>query len=661
MPLDKIQEKFLHEAADLLDDLERSVLALEKNRTDRLLAEEVFRVMHTFKGTAKMFGYDAVGEFTHYLENIFDDVRARKLSLTDEVLDLSLGSVDHIRKLLDYKEKSDAKFYEHHVEVITKLKQITDVSSDSPVLPVSAVGTFYLVSFSPFRDFLKDGNNPLYLLEDISALGSTYLKTNASSMPTLDSYQPDAVYLSWDILLYSESSLKEIRDEFIFVEESCTLKITELGHVNYLDNKQFINFVDQLDNISDASVLKTFIKNSAETSTSNSSESAISLNTVNQTIKVTYEKIDKLMGIVSELVTTQARLSLFADSTRHQELDEISENVEKLVRQLRDEAFSISLLPVSHLSTRFERLVRDTSKELSKKIRFLTKGGDTELDKKIIDNLMDPMLHLLRNSIDHGIEMPSVRKSKGKDETGTIELRSYYSGTYVVVEIRDDGGGIDTKSVFDKAVEKGIITGSEELSEREIFDLIFHPGFSTTEKITNVSGRGVGMDVVKSAIKNLRGEIEVDSKKNKGTIIRLKLPLSLSIIDGLLVKVDESRYVIPLTAIDKCYEINSQSIKPDMNDLIVLDGEKIPYINLRQIFQYGLTQPEHVNLIVARHEDRKVALCVDNIIDEYQAVIKPLGKAYKDQDFASGATILGNGLVALVLDTNRLINSIAEN
>src|SRR5690606_25857230 len=257
---------------------------------------------------------------------------------------------------------------------------------------------------------------------------------------------------------------------------------------------------------------------------------------VSQTIKVTYDKIDKLMGIVSELVTTQARLSLFADGTKAQELEEISENIEKLVRQLRDETFSISLLPISHLSMRFERLVRDTSKSLNKKIRFITVGGDTELDKKIIENLMDPMLHILRNGMDHGIEMPDERRLKGKDETGTIQLKAYYSGTNVIIEIKDDGDGINKERVWQKALQKGLVKEGDILSDSEIYQLIFQPGFTTAKEVTGVSGRGVGMDVVSKSVKNLRGEIENHSEEGIGSTIKLKLPLSLSIMDGLLVK-----------------------------------------------------------------------------------------------------------------------------
>lgn len=662
--VDKVREKFLHEASDLIDDLEKAVLRLEKSRTDHNQLEEVFRVMHTFKGTAKMFGFDQIGEFTHYLENIYDDLRAGRLSLTDDILGVSLKAVDFIRQLLTEGEGSHAS--ESFVAMVEDVKQLAresvGIHRTVPVDPdVKAGAKTYLVNFKPNLHFSKDGNNPIYLIEDVSALGELIVVTHTDLLPAPEAFEIDQVYLHWSILLCTHSDEKAIRNEFIFVEDQCQLDIQELAQGNLLQGP-LLDFVKTQTVPLTKEAIEKYLPNQA-TVRSNSQPPQVfdTQQTSRQTIKVTYEKIDKLMGIVSELVTTQARLSLFADNTKHQELEEISENVEKLVRQLRDEAFSISLLPISHLSMRFERLVRDTSLELNKKIRFITVGGDTELDKKIIENLMDPLLHILRNSMDHGIEPPDERIRKGKNETGTIQLKSYYAGTNVIIELQDDGAGVNKERVVQIARQKGLMKESDNLSDKEIFNFIFDPGFSTAHRVTSVSGRGVGMDVVRRSITNLRGEIEVESVHNRGTVIRLKLPLSLSIIDGLLVNIETSKFVIPLQSIDKCYEVESDTVKPDMNDLIVLDGEQIPYINLRAIFQYHSRQPRYINLIVARNEQQKVAFGVDSIIDEYQAVIKPLGKIYKGQDFTSGATILGNGTVALVLDTNRIMARLSDN
>jgi two-component system, chemotaxis family, sensor kinase CheA len=654
--MDKAHGKFLQEAAELMDDLEKAVLRLEQVPQDKEQVEEVFRVMHTFKGTAKMFGYDHVGEFTHHLESIFDDIRRNKLVLSDEILTIALRSVDHIRALLSHRDQMPAG----HATMLEQIKKLTGTQHAPVEIPLVAkadTGKLYLIHFVPNADFLRDGSNPLYLLEDLAGLGDIHIRTYTDKLPD-GALNIDETYLYWDILLYTSRDAEGIRSEFMFVEDQCELRINEASDRNLLTEDAFRELLFQYTERLSCELIQVFVeKDNVKTEAAGREQRPAQQQRHDsyQTIKVTYEKIDKLMNIVSELVTTQARLSLFTGGVRNQELEEITENVEKLVRQLRDEAFSISLLPISHLSVRFERLVRDTSRALSKQIRFETIGGDTELDKKIIENLADPMLHILRNSMDHGIELPDVRERKGKNPVGTIRLKAYYAGTNVLLEVQDDGAGIDKQRVWQKALQLGLAHVTDQLSDREIYDFIFHPGFSTARQITDVSGRGVGMDVVKRAIVNLRGEIEIESVPDRGTTIRLKLPLSLSIIDGLLVDIAKAKYVIPLNTIDKCYAVDRDAVRPDMNDLIVLDGEQVPYVDLRSIFRCQGEKPEHVNLIVAKQDERKVAFEVDRILDEYQAVIKPLGKIYKDQDFASGATILGNGAVALVLDTNRLM------
>lgn len=657
--MDNLQTKFLQEATELIDDLEKAVLQLENDPSDHAQREEVFRVMHTFKGTAKMFGFDKIGEFTHHLENVFDDLRYDRIVLTEKILDLTLRSVDHIRRLLISSEQS---FLEEHAQVMEEVRAIISDEQDNKESHTSIADPdekqLYLIRFSPFANFLKDGNNPMYLVDDLSALGTMFCITHRDALPDRTQFVPDVTYLSWTILLYTAFEIKSIRNEFMFVEDRCELSVDCIGDEDLLADQNFIAFAKRHDGRLSKDTILKFTKK--QPSQKISSEHQVTRHTL-QSIKVTYDKIDKLMSIVSELVTTQARLSVFADGTKDPELAEISENVEKLVRQLRDETFSISLLPISHLSMRFERLVRDTSKALHKKIRFITVGGDTELDKKIIENLMDPLLHVLRNSMDHGIELPEERSKRGKDETGTIQLKAYYAGTNVMIEVRDDGAGINKERVLQKAFEKGLVKAGDQLSDQDIYTLIFAPGFSTAAKVTDVSGRGVGMDVVSKAVKNLRGDVEVESQEGKGSTFRFRLPLSLSIIDGLLVKISDATYVMPLTAIDKCYELSRKSIKPDSNALVVLDGDQIPYISLREMFKCEESTQAHVNIIVARHENQRVAFEVDSIVDEYQAVIKPLGKSYKNQDFTSGATILGNGTVALVLDLTRLISKMSEN
>jgi two-component system chemotaxis sensor kinase CheA len=365
------------------------------------------------------------------------------------------------------------------------------------------------------------------------------------------------------------------------------------------------------------------------------------------------------MNLVSELVTTQARLSLFSNSNSSNELSAITENIEKITRRLRDNAFTMSLVPLESIAVRFQRLVSDLSKELKKEIEFKTEGLDTRIDKSIIEKLTDPILHILRNCIDHGIEDKATRASHNKSIKGCVTLRSFYSGSHVIIEISDDGAGLSTEKIKSKAIAQGLISADTQLSERELTDLIFVPGFSTASAITGVSGRGVGMDVVKRNITDIRGEVEVKSTTGKGSTFIIKLPLTLSIVDGLLVKIGAIDFVLPLSAVTKCYEVETHTLESTFNHWVTLDGKRTAFLYLREAFNIQNEKPTYSQLINVPFNNTTVGLAVDKIVGEYQAVLKPLGKFYHDQDEFSGATILGDGTVALVLDTNKLINKLA--
>jgi len=334
--------------------------------------------------------------------------------------------------------------------------------------------------------------------------------------------------------------------------------------------------------------------------------------------------------------------------------------MEKLSRQLREVVFGITLIPLKTIMGRFKRLVRDVSQNLNKEIEFIVEGDETELDKNIIECITDPLMHILRNSLDHGIESKEERLNSGKAPIGKITFKAFYSGANVHIQIIDDGKGIDANVIREKALEKGLINEDANLSQKEIFDLIFTPGFSTAIEVTDVSGRGVGMDVVKRNISDIRGEIDIQSEVGRGTTLTIKLPLTLSILDGLLVQIGDYKYLVPLPVVEKCYEVSSSSLQNNFNKLIVLDGDQTPFIDLREEFNLFDKAPEIIQLIVVNNGERKVGLSVDSIIGEYQAVLKPLGKYYRSQDFISGATILGDGSIALVLDTNKIVSQFSN-
>lgn len=681
--MDIMKTTFLVEVNELLEKLETSLLALESNQSDEELIEDVFRSMHTIKGSSSMFGYERVSAFVHNLESIYDKVREGKLAITKELLNVSLFSLDHLRKIIDDNEITDKANQATHESLTERILSFLSDDGSQQAAAASQISrqpdgdepeTTYYILFHPSKGILTNGTNPLYLLDELNNLGSCEIFPHFTEIADATEFDPTNCYSYWEIVISTRTSYQELLDVFLFVENDSKIVVEKVCEYGLVGTPLFADFlkedgktepgqllpVDKLKQVSKkAPVQQAEAKVTGSEKQASSAKSATSEKTISS-IRVSSDKLDMLMNIVSELVTTQAALSLYAEQNHKGELEAISENVEKLSRQLRDVAFGMTLIPIKNIIPRFQRLVRDVSSDLEKKVNFIIEGDETELDKNIIESLTDPLMHILRNSLDHGIEKADVRVGKGKPEYGTITLRAFYSGASVHIQIKDDGKGIDTEAIRNKAIAKELIREDAVLSEKELFDLIFHPGFSTAQTVTGVSGRGVGMDVVKRNIGSLRGEIEIESAKDKGTTLTIKLPLTLSIIDGLLVNIGNNAFVVPLSVVEKCYEVRTEQLSDNFNKLIVFDGEQVPYLNLREEFLIPDKAPDSIQMIVVKNEDRKVALSVDYVMDEYQAVLKPLGRHYANQDFISGGTILGDGSIALVLDTNRIINHFAE-
>ncbi|MFC2138455.1 chemotaxis protein CheA [Bacteroidota bacterium] len=670
--MDNLQKKFIEEASDNINDLEDALLSLEKSPDNKQLIERIFRSLHTLKGTGAMFGFNNISELTHDLENIYDLIREGNNEIDKRTLDITLQCVDHLRNLLTDTNFSNADNIELQEILIKKIKDLVNASSDKNTGVDSKVNNLqnlqdnntYYISFQPDESLLKNGSNPLFLIDEITSLGKTIIYPHIQKIPELKNIKPDLCYIHYEIIISTDQGLNALTDVFIFVEDECTLEIEKLTDFDTFDNEGITKKLIELkleeqphyhDSIQ--KILKPI--RSHKTKTDGSTTNLKNGNLISS-IRVASSKLDSLMNLVSELVTTQARLSLYAENDGKSELIAISENVQKLSRQLRDIAFEIVLIPIETVINKYQRLVRDLSGELSKKVNFITEGTDTELDKTIIESLSDPLLHIIRNCIDHGIESPAERKKKGKQETGTIIFKAYYSGTNVVIEIKDDGAGIDPEKIKAKAIKTGLIYDDSVLDKSGLFDLIFMPGFSTASKVTDVSGRGVGMDVVRRKIAEIRGEVKIDSEINKGTKLTILLPLTLSIIDGLLVKISNTHFIIPLAAIDKIYAIQHEEINKSFNNHIKLDSMLLPYFYLREEFHVNEETPESEQVILVQYQDKQVGIIVDHVVGEYQAVLKPLGKHYKNQEMISGASILGDGTVALVLDTNKLINSISN-
>jgi two-component system chemotaxis sensor kinase CheA len=671
--MDSFRKKFIEEATELIDKLEVALLDLEKNPEDETLVQQVFRIMHTLKGNSAMFGFELIDNFTHNLETIYDQIRNNELELSKPILDVTFACVDHLKSMLDEQNYNDPDFKTIHSGLVEKIDAIINpqkpegkVESNSKPEAKGVTSTYYIL-FEPNADIFKNGTNPLYLLDELCSLGDYKVFAHFNRVPQIAEINPDECYTYWEVLLATDKDESVIHDVFIFVESDSTLEIQKLGEENLVADQTFIKEVENLAEIQkDVGLVaiqrlaKVAISNINKRKAEKFTKERIAVkDKTASSIRVSSDKLDTLMNLVSELVTTQARLSLFSEQNNIPGLNPIVENVQKLTRQLRDIAFSIVLIPIENLFGRFQRLVRDLSAELNKDVEFIVEGADTELDKTIIENLSDPLMHILRNSMDHGIEEARVRIANGKPAKGKIVLKAFYSGASVIIQVIDDGAGIDPEMIHAKAISKGLVLPDKKMSKREILDLIFLPGFSTAKKVTDVSGRGVGMDVVRKKIYDIRGEVEVDSEKGIGTTITIKLPLTLSIIDGLLVSINKSPYVVPLSAIDKIYAVEKDKIYSTFNNLITLDGSQIPFFSLRKEFDLEPSNEELEQVIVVNFEDERVGLVVDYVIGEYQAVLKPLGKHYKNHDIFSGATILGDGTVALVMDTNKIIKMFA--
>jgi two-component system, chemotaxis family, sensor kinase CheA len=681
--MDQFQKIFFEEATDIINELEDSLLILAKNPTDKEVIERVFRAMHTLKGNGAMFGFPYLTKFTHHLETLFDKVRNSKIAVNKDLLDFTLSSVDHIKILLHQNEnlnnidkENDAKLIEQIQKWIQEENNNVIPALQETTITNNVVST-YFISFEPKNDILNNGTNPLLLLSELYDLGQCKVFPDSSRIPFFKELEPSKCFVSWQIVLSTEKDLNTIKDVFIFVEDDCNLEISQLANINLLSVDEFplyleeyynkegkINFEDlklQVERLTqEKSSLNQPVSGKEEEFSAKKKNDTTPVNAVS-TIRVNSKKLDHLMNLVSELITAQARLSLYSENSDQPTLTVIAEELEKISRQLRDNVFNICLVPLESVVIRFHRLVRELSTETGKEVDFITEGTDTELDKNSIELVVDPILHIIRNCIDHGIESKEERLENGKKPKGEIKLKAFYSGTNVCLHISDDGQGIDSEKVKKKAQEMGIIPkDNTHYTNKEIYDMLFLPGFSTSQKVTSLSGRGVGMDVVKRKIQELRGEVEVFSTPGVGTTIALNIPLTLSIIDGLLVEIETTKYVIPLSSIDKCYELEHEKLMNASNNLVFLGEEHIPFIHLRTYFAFTEAAPSREQMVVVEYNNNKVALVIDTVIGEYQAVLKPLGKALKQQDIVSGATILGDGTVALVLDPNKIISQIAH-
>jgi two-component system chemotaxis sensor kinase CheA len=669
---------FVHEVEDLLERIEAAILALESTPDDAELVNQLFRAFHTLKGSAGVAGVASIAGFTHHVETAMERVRSGAVALTPPLVSAVLASKDHVAALLAAELGGPARAPDSAATLIAQLEALTSLTAvppgrgmagASPAPPPTAepegsdLSVDYLISFTPTASpaelaelELGSDGQPIglrdALVDQLRALGAC----SVLAPPSLTA-GPDGTVPAWRFLITTSAGEDAIRDVFIFIAGAGELRI-ERGLSLFLrdgarDRGDPAGAADPGPVAPGATARPSEPSEPAAPAAapSPSQRRATGSAQPDSTVRVSSERLDQLVKLIGELVITQSRLQQAHSLHPAAELAAPVESLERLIADLRDGVLGLRMVPIGTMFTRFHRLIRDLSAELDKEVDLVTAGDDTELDKTVIDQLGDAVIHILRNSMDHGLELPDIRLAAGKPRRGTLRLTAAHEGTHVVLAIADDGRGIDLAAVRRKAEAQGLVAPGEVLSEHDTIALITRPGFSTATQVTQVSGRGVGMDVVKRTVEGLRGALSITSQAGTGTVIRLKLPLTLAIIDGLLVEIDRDRFIVPMAAVTENLELSGEDRRAgNGRNVVALRGELVPYIRLREVFQLADTEDELEKVVVVAVDGQRVGLVVDRVIGSHQTVIQPLGQFYRGVDLFSGTTIMGDGRVAMILD-----------
>jgi two-component system, chemotaxis family, sensor kinase CheA len=655
---------FLQEAGELLEQLERALLDLEQRPDDRDLVNTAFRALHTIKGSGAMFGFEQVAAFAHEFESAFDQVRKGETAPSRDLIAIALKAKDLIRSQIERPSETDAVA---GICILADLRQlIAATGTHSPKmmtqLPATAAGapavvaglTTWRLRIAFKQDVLLNGTNPLLLLDELRELGECHITADAAGVPLLPEIDPNSCYLRWEALLTTAHPRTAIDDVFIFVIDDMELDVQEVEPTPKVIVASSTAAMPKTDGVSTPELHGDVPLDQADLAAKRGANEPRTANKEISTIRVPAERLDEMMDRVGELVIAQARLTQLA--TAGGGTKSVAEDIERLTSALRDSMMGIRMVPIGSLFNRFRRLVHDLARDLGKEIELTTEGEETELDKTMIERLADPLVHVIRNSADHGLEDPATREAGGKSPVGRIRLVARHAGAEVLISVSDDGRGLDARRIRAKAEENGLITPDTVLSEAELNQLIFHPGFSTAKEVSALSGRGVGMDVVKRTIESMRGSIDITTEPGHGTQITLRLPLTLAIIEGLLVRVADARYVIPLTAVEECVELSAaDDLRSKGRSFLNIRGDLVPFLRLRELFEENGNPDAHQKVVVVAAGDARVGLVVDQIIGSHQTVIKSLSKLHADVSSFSGATILGDGAVALILDVLNLI------
>ena len=639
-------EVFRAESQELLEQVEQGLLDLESKPGDSELIARVFRALHTLKGSGAMFGYTALAAFTHHCETAFDRVRKGEAPATPRLIAAVLAALDHMRALAE-RPDADAGNGE---ALLIDLRQAME--GDGPVAPHRPPFKTWRIRFSLPSDCLVNGTKPLSLLDELRSLGEAVVTAVTDGIPELPELVSNECHLAWQVVLTTDQPRSAIDDVFIFVIDDMALEVEEV--ITKTEPRERVDNGDKPPTVTGNVTSLDAYKDRDEPASAEKFETRMPM--ANDTVRVPASRLDELLDQVGELMIAQSRLKQVSAASSDMNLRSVAEEIERLASDLRDSMMFVRMVPISQLFGRFRRLIHDLARDTGKNIEFVTEGEGTELDKTVIERLADPLIHLIRNCADHGLELPADRKAAGKPEVGRILLSARQAGAEVVISVVDDGRGLNREKIRAKAESAGLVVPGAVLSDAECYQLIFKPGFSTAEKITNLSGRGVGMDVVKRTIEGLRGKIEVSSTPGSGSRMDLRIPLTLAIIDGLLVRVGGGRYVIPLSCVEECVELSrEQDIRSTGRAFLTLRDKLVPFLRLREMFATASEPDIHQKIVVVSTGAERVGLVVDQILGHHQTVIKPMSCFHAGVEAFSGATILGDGSVALILDAIHLV------
>lgn len=722
--MDELTSVFVQESREQLADMEAGLLRLEQDPNDADNINAIFRAAHTIKGASGVIECGFIESFTHKVENILDKLRNGEITVSGNLATLLLECCDHMGRLIDVLEAAQpeppADVASQGEALAARLNAFLE-ASEAPPAPAEAEnvpvehespvevsgggvvitdGWHISVRFGP--NVLRGGMDPLSFLRYLASLGEILgMETLPDAMPEAEEMDPESCYLGFEIHFQTRASKADIERVFDFVQDECELRILPpnsklseyLKHIEELpeDSMRLGEILVRCGALTQAELDEALhqqheganqqevVEGEEQTAPQQLGEILVEQKVVQKAlvdaavgkqtqvsekkakesrmIRVQADKLDQLIDLVGELVIAGASTNLLANRSGQTDLVEATSILSRLVEDIRDSALQLRMVQIGETFNRFQRVVRDVSKELGKNIELQISGGETELDKSVVEKIGDPLMHLVRNALDHGIEPAPVRAAAGKPEQGHVALNAYHDSGSIVIEVSDDGGGLKKDRILAKAIEKGIVQPGHSLSDQEIVNLIFEPGFSTMEKVSNLSGRGVGMDVVRRNIQSLRGTVDVTTQEGQGSTFTIRLPLTLAIIDGFLVGVEKSAYVIPLDTVVECIELKDQ---PDNQHYLNLRGEVLPFVRLRDTFNIEGELPPRENVVVVQYAGQKAGIVVDQLLGEFQTVIKPLGNIFKHLRGIGGSTILGSGEVALILDVQALIQRCAQ-